>query len=148
MINLSKDNLLSIKLDEENGLYLSCSTDTTHPSLTLSKTPYLWEVRGNQNNPDMFSGSILTHIEGSPSLFVQVNSLSLKPGKDYFDAILSEKNKYALRIIQPHSSTTSSVFIYLVDGNTSREYCLGTSKNSLAIVFSHNETTWQLEEFK
>ncbi|MCW2457599.1 UNVERIFIED_ORG: hypothetical protein M2414_005372 [Rahnella aquatilis] len=132
MTDLSKNNLLYIKL-QDSERYLSCNTDTTSPSLILSETPYPWEVKGNRNSSDIFSGSIMTLTEKYPTLFVQVNSLSLDSDKNYYDAILSQINKYALRIIKTPHPTTSSVSIYLVDGNTSREYYLG--RKDVSVIF-------------
>jgi len=90
----------------------------------------------------------MTQTGKYPTLWLQVNSLSIDSDKNYYDAILSQNNKYGLRIIQTPHATISSVSIYLIDGKTSREYCLGSNKNNGVVIFSPDETTWQLAESK
>lgn len=90
----------------------------------------------------------MTQTGKHPNLWLQVNSLSIDSEKNHYDAILSQKNKYGLRIIQTPHTTISSMSIYLIDGKTSREYFLGSNKNNGGVIFSPDETTWQLAESK
>lgn len=139
MNNSSERKLMYVKCEGEGELYLSCRTETSSSTLTLSQKPYPWEVMGFKNDEDTSTGIIMTHKDGGSILFVQPDSA---PDKDYFDAILSETNWSSMRYVLTRSPTDTSVSIHLKNG----ELCLGKNKNSDALVFSLNETTWQIQE--
>lgn len=144
MNNSSERKLKYVK--GEGGLYLSCNTETSPPSLALNQKPYPWEVTGFKNNEETSSGTIMTHTGNYPALFVQPDSFNFAPDKGYCDAVLSYKNVAAMKFILTHTPANNSVTIYLVGSAENGKLFLGKNKNSDALVFSLNETTWQVQE--
>lgn len=137
---------LYLKLDEKNGLYLSCDATDSQSTFPLiySNNKYEWKVHISDNNGN-FVGTV--HTTDGPGQFLQPNITA--SDQDEYEAVIRKKNTYVLHYIlkNPPSLDSASIYIH----NNGSDYILSVDKVSGSVIFklfNRNEPTtyWTLEK--